>query len=154
QVKIGDGARITTAAPQGQNGTWLIDPVDFTIAAGNGAVTTSGIDAATLETSLNGSNVTIATSAATGGNGDIFVNNPVSWSANTVQLTAHRNIQINADLNGSGTAQLALGYGQGAPALGNTSSYTIANGAKVNLPAGNNFSTKLGSDGVTQTYSV
>ena len=33
-VNIANDARITTAAPLGKTGTWLIDPQDFTIAAG------------------------------------------------------------------------------------------------------------------------
>jgi hypothetical protein len=38
--------------------------------------------------------------------------------------------------------------------LGNTSTYTLSNGAQVSLPAGPNFSTKLGSDGGTTSYTV
>jgi filamentous hemagglutinin family protein len=140
-VKIVDGAKITTKAANGLTGSWLIDPVDFTIAAGSGALTTSGIGATTLSNSLAGTNVAIATSAATGGNGDIFVNSAVSWNANKLTLTAHRNIAINANLNGSGTAQLALEYGQG----GGGGNYSLGNGAKVSLPAGVNFSTKNGA---------
>jgi len=152
-VKIADGAKITTQAANGLTGSWLIDPVDFTIAAGSGALTTSGIGATTLSNSLASSNVAIATSAATAGNGDIFVTAAVSWSANKLTLTAHRNININANLNGSGTASLALEYGQGAVAAGNTSNYYV-NGAKVHLPAGANFSTKLGSNGATTPWTV
>lgn len=153
-VKIADGAKITTKAANGLTGSWLIDPIDFTIAAGSGALTTSGIGASTLSNSLAGTNVAIATSAATGGNGDIFVNSAVSWSANKLTLTAHRNINISANLNGSGTASLALEYGQGAVAAGNTSNYYVNNGAKVYLPAGANFSTKLGSNGATTPWTV
>lgn len=153
-VKIADGAKITTKAANGLTGSWLIDPVDFTIAAGSGALTTSGIGATTLSNSLTGTNVAVATSAATGGNGDIFVNSAVSWSANKLTLTAHRNINISANLNASGTASLALEYGQGAVAAGNTSNYYVNNGAKVYLPAGANFSTKLGSNGATTPWTV
>lgn len=32
-VKIADDVKITTAAPDGNAGTWLIDPTDYTIAA-------------------------------------------------------------------------------------------------------------------------
>ncbi|HEY8261062.1 MAG TPA: GLUG motif-containing protein, partial [Methylosinus sp.] len=152
-VKIADDAKITTAAPNGHAGTWLIDPVDFTIAAGSGALTTSGIGATTLSTSLGSGNVAIATDGGTGGNGDIFVNNAVSWSAHKLTLTAHRNIAINANLNGSGTASLALEYGQ-ASAGGGGSNYTLSNGAQINLPAGSNFSTKLGTGGPTTNYTV
>lgn len=152
-VKIADDAKITTAAPNGNSGTWLIDPVDFTIAAGSGALSTSGIGASTLSTSLGSSNIAIATNAGTGGNGDIFVNSAVNWSANKLTLTAHRNIAINANLNGSGTASLALEYGQ-ASAGGGGSNYTLSNGAQINLPAGGNFSIKLGTGGATTNYTV
>ena len=55
-------------------------------------------------------------------------------------------------MNGSGTAQLALEYGQGAVAASNTATYNVH--APVNLPAGQNFSTKLGSNGVATNYTV
>jgi filamentous hemagglutinin family protein len=152
QVKIADTAKVTTAAAAGQTGTWLIDPTDFTITAGNGSSTTSSIGAATLAASLGSTDVNIATSETGTGNGDIFVNSAVDWSANKLTLTAHRNININADLNGSGTAKLALEYGQ-ATSSGTDSDY-ILNGAKVNLPAGQNFSTKQGSTGVVKNYTV
>ena len=154
-VKIATAANITTAAPAGNTGTWLIDPVDFTIAEGSAALTTSGIGASTLSTSLGSSNVSIATSATTDGNGDIFVNSAVSWSANKLTLTAHRNININANLNATSTASLALNYGLGAVAAGNTSNITTAPGAVVNLPAGTtNFTTQQGSNGAVKTYTV
>ncbi len=153
-VRIADDARVTTAAPGGKTGTWLIDPVDFKIAAGSGALTASGIGATTLSTSLGSSNVSIATAADTSGNGDIVVNSAVSWSANKLTLSAHRNININADLNASNTAILALNFGQGAVALNNTSNIVTKGGA-VNLPAGTaNFTTRQGSDGTVKAYRV
>ena len=154
-VNIVNAAKITTTAPAGNTGTWLIDPVDFTIAAGSAALTTSGIGASTLSTSLGSSNVSIATSATTGGNGNIFVNSAVSWSANKLTLSTHRNININANLNATSTASLALVFGQNAVAGGNTSNITTAPGAVVNLPAGTtNFTTRQGSDGAVKQYTV
>ena len=155
-VQVANGAKVTTAAAMGLAGTWLIDPTDFTISAGTDALTTSGIGASTLGTSLGSTNVSIATSADTHGSdlGDINVNAPVTWTAHQLTLTAHNNININANLNGSGTASLALQYGQGAVAAGNTSSYNLNNGAQVNLPAGPHFSTLLGSDGTPNNYTV
>jgi filamentous hemagglutinin family protein len=149
-VQVADTARITTAAANGKSGTWLIDPVDFTIAASGGDIT-----GAALSTNLAGGNITIlSSSGAAGTAGDVNVNDAVTWSVNKLTLNAFNNININSNLNGSGTASLALEYGQGAVAAGNTSKYILKNGVQVNLPAGLNFSTKLGSDGVVNTYTV
>lgn len=38
-VKIADSANISTKAANGNNGTWIIDPVDYTIAATGGDIT-------------------------------------------------------------------------------------------------------------------
>ena len=97
-VQVADGARVTTQAPAGQAGNWLIDPIDFTIGAGGAGLTTSGIGASTLRPASSAATCTIATSNPAGGSepGDIHVNAPVSWGANTLTLNAHRNININA----------------------------------------------------------
>lgn len=148
-VKIADDAKVTTAAAAGRSGTWLIDPVDFTIAATGGDIT-----GAALSANLGTGNVIIqSTSGAAGTAGDVNVNDVVSWSANQLTLNAQNNININANLNASGTGKLALEYGQGT-AGGTGNSYNFNNGAKINLPAGNNFSTKRGSTGITAVYTV
>lgn len=140
---------ITTQARNGNNGMWLIDPVDFTISAAGGDMT-----GAALSTALGLGNVTILSTSGAGGiNGNINVNDVVSWNTNKLTLNAQNNININANLNGSGTASLALEYGQAALAAGNLSNYLI-NGAQINLSSGNNFSTKLGSNGVPIVFNV
>ena len=129
-VSVSDRAEITTAASSGLAGTWLIDPVDFTIAATGGDMTGAQVSAA-----LNSGNVTILSSqGTTGTNGDINVNDTVSWSANKLTLNAQNDININSPMNGSGTASLALVVGN---------NYTI--NAPVNLPTGNNFSAQFGT---------
>ena len=148
QVRVADNARITTRAAHGRNGTWLLDPNDFTIAAAGGDIT-----GAVLSAQLGGGNVVIqSASGGPSGNGDIFVNDGVTWSANTLTLNAQRNIVVNSAMNGSGTAGLALEYGQGAVAAGNTASYSIK--APVNLASTGSFSTKLGSDGATKDHTI
>jgi len=103
-VKIADDAVITTYAPYGTTGEWLIDPNDYTIAASGGDIT-----GATLSTNLGTTDVTILSSdGGTAGNGDIFVNDAVSWSANTLTLTAARDININAVMTASGTSALVM----------------------------------------------
>ena len=92
-VNIVDGVRVTTAAPQGRTGTWLIDPQDFIIGSGG------NISGATLSAQLVANNVTI-TNAPGAGNGDIFVNDAITWTASgtptTLTLNAVRDTNINA----------------------------------------------------------
>lgn len=148
QVKVADDAQVSTLAPQGDNGSWLIDPTDFTIAAADGDMTGTAVSAA-----LAGGNVSIqSTAGATDVNGDINVNDNVSWSANTLTLNAQHNIVINSEMNGSGTAGLVLEYGQAAENFGNTAEYLI--NAPVNLADTGSFSTKLGSNGEKVDYTI
>jgi filamentous hemagglutinin family protein len=92
-VRIRDDVRVTTAAPQGLMGTWLIDPQDFIIGAGG------NISGATLSAQLVNNSVNITTAPGTG-NGDIFVNDAITWTAagapTTLTLTAARDTNINA----------------------------------------------------------
>ncbi len=147
-LKVASTAVITTKASNGQNGHWLIDPYNFTIAASGGGITGAALSTAlghnsvTIQTGTNGASCTGATCtpSASGSNGDINVNDTVNWSANTLTLSAWRDININTAMNGSGTAGLALQYGQGA------ANGVININAPVNLqPGSNNFSTQFSS---------
>ncbi|MDX8384952.1 MAG: filamentous hemagglutinin N-terminal domain-containing protein, partial [Gallionella sp.] len=147
-VKVQDGAQITTASGNGLTGSWLIDPVDFTIAATGG-----DISGTTLTTNLGTANVTIiSTSGGVGTAGDVNVNDTVTWSANTLTLNAQNNININTAMNGSGTAGLALEYGQQAVNAGNLSTYNI--NAPINLASTGSFTTKIGSDDSVISYTI
>ncbi|NJS13411.1 MAG: hypothetical protein HC788_00995 [Sphingopyxis sp.] len=93
-------ATVTTLSANGRAGTWLIDPVDFTVAATGGDIT-----GANLTRNLANGNVTILSSqGAVGTNGDININDAVSWNANTLTLDAFRDINVNAVMNATGTA--------------------------------------------------
>lgn len=155
KLLVGDGARVSTNAPAGKAGVWLLDPYDFTIGV--------DISGSTLSSALGSGDVTIQTTdigiispfPGTGnpsGNGDIFVNDNVIWSANTLTLDAWRNIVINTAMNGSDTAGLALKYGQGVLAAGNSATLQVK--APVNLASTGSFSTKLGSDGIPIIYKI
>jgi len=150
QVHIGANSHISTAAAAG-NGLWLIDPNDFTIAASGG-----DISGATLSSQLANNNVEIQSinGSNSSGNGDIFVNDSVSWAANnTLTLNAQRHIEINQSISASGASgKLILHYGQGNLAAGNTAEYHV--NAPINLQAGQNFSIQLGSDGSQINYTV
>ena len=104
-VQVADGVKITTLAATGDAGTWLIDPHDFTIAVSGG-----DMRGGTLSSQLAGGNVTIQSSqgANASGSGDIHVNDVVTWSANTLTLTAAHDVDINAVMTAGGSAGLAL----------------------------------------------
>lgn len=149
-VHVADTAKINTKAASGNSGTWLIDPVDFTIAAGGGDMT-----GATITANLVNGNVTIMSTSGGSGNINVNVNDAVTWAANLFTLNAQNNININANLNASGTASLALEYGQGAVAAANTSKIITSAAGAVNLPASTtNFTTRQGSDGAVKNYTV
>lgn len=125
-VAIDPTARITTLAANGKTGNWLIDPPDFKIAASNGDMT-----GAYLSGQLTQTNMTIlSSSGGSGANGDILVNDAVSWSANTtLTLSAYRNIEVNSNITATGnTAGLVL-----TPGTGTTGDYNLNNGAKITL---------------------
>lgn len=144
-VQVADTATVTTAAADGRTGTWLIDPNDFTVAATGGNITGTALSASLANNSVT---ISTATQGTTGGNGDIFVNAPVSWGANTtLALAAERNIEVNANMTATGnTAGLTLGYGSGGE-------YTIASGKRITLP-GSTPVLKIGTAGSEQTYIV
>ncbi|PHV37428.1 YDG domain-containing protein [Janthinobacterium sp. BJB304] len=147
-VKIDDALKVTTASSKGLAGTWLIDPTDFNIAVSGGDMT-----GAFLSNSLKSGNVQIqSVSGGSGTQGNINVNDNINWTANKLTLTAQNNININKAMRGAGTASLALEYGQSGVAAGNLSTYNVK--AEVDLPSGNNFSTKLGSNGSVTVYQV
>ncbi len=156
-VNVAAGTRVTTKATDGQSGTWLIDPVDFTIAAGNAAQTPSGMGAGTLSAALDLGNVSIATDGSTAGNGDINVDSAVSWSANpgTLTLTAHRDINFNANVTYSGTGaagltaqaarNIALGAGVAVASTGTGSLSVVLGGPAAGSAAGGVVSLASGS---------
>ncbi len=137
-VKIADNTKVSTKSETGENGTWLIDPNDFTVAASGGDIT-----GATLGTNLGGGNVQIQT---TGAAGDLYVNDTVSWAANKLTVTANDDIIINSDMTATGAASLAFEYGQDS-ADGADGTYTIANGVDVLIPSASNFTWKKGTGG-------
>lgn len=105
-VQVADSVKVTTYAPYGKTGTWLIDPTDFTIRAGEGgspAPGSSEIGADTLSDLLNINNVNIATADAGDQAGDIHVNAPVTWtSEHYLELNAHNDININSAITAEG----------------------------------------------------
>ena len=132
-VKIRDGVQVTTAAPLGLMGTWLIDPQDFIIGAGG------NISGATLSAQLVNNNVNIVTMPGLG-NGDIFVNDAVVWTtpvgqvATTLSLTADRDVNINAPITATrGNLSVCCGRDINVNAALTTTNGSILLGAGRNL---------------------
>lgn len=85
-VLIADSARVETLAPQGKTGLWLLDPVNYTIAATGGDETPTSVTA-----SLATSNRLISAS------NDITVASPLTLtSVQTLTLNAGHDVIINA----------------------------------------------------------
>jgi hypothetical protein len=105
-VKITDTAKITTAAAMGLNGTWSIDPDGFTIASSGGDMTGT-----TLTAALANGDVNIQSTSGGGSDGNVNVNDAVSWSANKLALTATNDVNVNAVMTASGAASLDLAPG-------------------------------------------
>lgn len=105
-VKIASNVNVTTAAARGKTGTWLIDPLDFIIGSDPG----DNISGSALSLAL-GDNDVIITNAPGVGNGDIFVEDAVTWgSATTLSLRASRNVNINAAITTTdGSLQVSAG---------------------------------------------
>ncbi|PUE38400.1 filamentous hemagglutinin N-terminal domain-containing protein [Limnohabitans sp. Hippo3] len=152
-VDIAESFQVSTKAPSGRDGLWLIDPVDITIDSSLAATIDTALDNGNVTISTTGSNTPSTVSGESGSTGNITVNSAITWAANKLTLNAANNIVFKANLNGSGTASLALEYGQ-ATANGGSADYSLASGVSISLPAGDNFSTKLGSTGATQTFKV
>jgi filamentous hemagglutinin family protein len=141
QLTVADTATVNTLAATGATGTWLLDPADFTIAASGGDIT-----GAKLAEELATTNEVIQSSAGTvnpDGIGNIYVNDDITWSANTtLTLAATNNIMINADIKANGdSAGLIMTYGSGG-------GYSLADGASITL-SGSNPSLSIGGTSYT-----
>lgn len=105
RVKIAASAFITTNAPGGITGKWLIDPADFIIDS-------MGTDAygGTISTALATTNVDFNSQQGGGGTqGRIVVDDSISWdSANSLTLTAMGNVEVNASITNDGIGGINL----------------------------------------------
>ncbi|OYT91717.1 MAG: hypothetical protein CFE43_11980 [Burkholderiales bacterium PBB3] len=133
RVMTDGGLRVDTRSPSGRNGTWLIDPNNYTIAAAGGDITGTALSA-----NLDTSNVTISTlTQGVPGSGDILVNEALNWSGtNMLTLSAERNIAINADITASGNGagiQLFYGGSNTTTAPVASTGYTLGTGANITL---------------------
>lgn len=140
-LHVAGSSKITTYAPDGITGTWLIDPTDFVIAASGGDDT-----GAHISSELNGNtNVDIESSNGSGGtDGNVIVNDPISWStAAKLTLGAVNDIDINADITVSGGGALVMNTG---------GDYVIASGNSIFFTGGSSAGASLTIN--TQPYTL
>jgi filamentous hemagglutinin family protein len=140
RVTVADKSVNTTRSAQGKSGTWLIDPNDFTVAAG------ADISGAALSSSLETTSVTLLSSAGTTGiNGDVNVNEAVTWTApTTLNLTALRDVNIAAAVtgtNGSLVASAVRDINLSAPTTTTTGNLSFTAGNNINLAAATTITT-------------
>ena len=136
----------------GRTGTLLLDPYNLTIANGGASNLTADADNSVLDVNiLNGllSTANVAVSTGTGGtqNGDITVNAPITWSADTLlTLSAAGNVIFNSSLAATGAnAGLALNTGNGSGYSVRTASLTLS---------GANASLSINGDNYTLIHSM
>jgi len=100
RVMVANNANVTTNAPNGETGIWLIDPVgDFNIGAASGAGEGGYITGSKLGSTLGKTKVEIFTDHP----GSINVNQPVSWRSNNwLSLNADEYINVNKNITASG----------------------------------------------------
>ena len=119
QLAIANGTNVTTVAPHGKLGSWLLDPDDFTIASSGGNVTgaqlSSDLTSNSVTIDTTGSPTTcVGTTCSVSGipgsvNGDIWVSDIVSWgSGSTLTLNAGGSINVNSAITNTGAGTLAL----------------------------------------------
>ena len=153
-LKLGDAVQVKT-------GQWLLDPYDFTVAATGGDITgasLSGLLGSSNNITIQASSTSSASNTATtkygaaGTAGNIFVNDTIAFSANTLTLNAQNNVTINKAMTLTGTAGLSVVYGQGNLASGNASLFAV--NAPISIASTGSFSTKLGSDGTLTNYTI
>ncbi|MDR7868078.1 MAG: filamentous hemagglutinin N-terminal domain-containing protein [Sporomusaceae bacterium] len=116
-VNIAPDTKITTAAPAGKTGKWLLDPTDLTVDFAMATAIMNNL--ANTDSELNST-------------GSINVNAPITWSANELAFIATKDININAVLTANGTAWLYLGAGSGKVNMGRNADGTFK--GRVDFP--------------------
>ncbi len=151
KLLIKDTLRVNTSSSEGQTGEWLLDPVDFTIAASGGDITGAALSAAlqsnnvtiqTLASSVTCTNATCGTGNASG-NGDIHVNDSITatGSMRTLTLQASRDINVNKAVKVDGLNLTAVGNVNVNDVVDVGSSLTVNYGASV---SGSTFTPNTG----------
>jgi filamentous hemagglutinin family protein len=135
RVVIGDNGGVSTKGVA-KDGTWLIDPQNYTIAASGGDIT-----GAQLSALLASNNIIIdSAQGAVAGSGDINVADAIAWStAQTLTLDAYRNVNFNAGgvVTSTGGGAMEIHADDAATGIGtiimNGGSISASGGGSVNF---------------------
>jgi filamentous hemagglutinin family protein len=143
---------VSTAAPNGNTGIWLLDPTDLIIDANGAATISSGLANNNIVVYTNSDGSTSGQGVTSSGVGDIIVASGISWSSgNTLTLSAYNSIDINASISAAnGGLTLNANNAMSATAPVTVGTFTLQNGAWSqvgSLPAfsANNFAIRGGS---------
>lgn len=170
-VNINNNLTVTTAAANGQTGTWLIDPTDLDISYEGTNDGASHFSTQALQNNLATSNITVQTQTAGAQQGNITVVDPIIWaSSNSLTLQAANNIVFNDYLhapNGSLVLDAGGAITTGAEGHINVAAFTLTNGnwsqISANLPlfmandftlSGGTFIRATGGDGASPLQIV
>lgn len=162
-----DGAP-DVSAPEGLAGHWLIDPVDIEIRnsstqnvnlQGNEFTSTNTparLRVDDLIDALNiGATVTVKTGSGSTGAGNILVSEQINLTASvtsTLNLIAHNNITINADITtGEKTANRKLNVNLNANTSNNQGSITFGNNTRIETGGGDFKIGYINDDGSINT---
>lgn len=106
-------------------GDWLIDPTDFNIGGAS-----SDISGAVLGNNLNSNNITILSSQGkAGSNGDVNVNDAISWTADTnLSLSAYNNVNVNATISNAVSKKAVVSLRADNTGIGYTSALPNSGG--------------------------
>ncbi len=115
-VSIANGTWVTTNAPTGRSGLWLIDPIDFTIDSGSGPLVAGvggsiGVD--TLRSNLTSTDITIDVIPSNMGDNRLLLNASLITNGD---LGADRTLTLRSE----GSIEFAAGAGIDATQGGNT----------------------------------
>ena len=126
---------VNTQAAHGKTGTLLLDPSSVTIQdSPTPSSTSSVLTVATLQNALATSNVLVQTGTSGTEVGDITVANNVMWSnANTLTLSAFRNINVNATIANNKGGSLILNADN---TRNGTGTINFSNNGAVNFSGG------------------
>ena len=132
-------AKITTAAPQGKSGGWLIDPVDLVIDSTTAATISGVLNAGTPVDEQATHDITLNAGAT------------VAWAnaAGILTFDAGNNININGTINGAGG--VAMNATAGTLTIGNAGGISAGAGATVNA---NRFTNNAGLNALGTKWNL